>query len=270
MKYLLVLTIFSVFWSKFNRIAEMNALKEEAAVYYKNKEYQKSIDLYQKLLTNYKETDETVKLNLANCYFELKRYSSAIDNYRQLTASKQAVLKSNAYLQLGVIYSSNNKKELGLSYFKEALKAYPENEAARYNYEMLKKEQEDATKDISTDKKHENSQGENQTSATTTEESRKTDTNKGNNGENPSNNANDEHGGDDEQTGGEDQDEELQFNNKGNKETDALASQRLEEMQMNDRQAKMILRTMKNNEVQYIQQRHKTLSTKPVPGKPDW
>lgn len=268
MKYLFILTIFFTFWSKFNRIAEMNALKEEAAVYYQNKDYQKSIDLYQKLLTEYKETDETVKLNLANCYFELKRYNSAIDNYRQLTTSKEAVLKSNAYLQLGVIYSSNNKKELGLSYFKEALKALPENEAARYNYEMLKKEQ-DPQKDISNDKKRENSQGENQTSATNTEESRKTD-NKGNNSKNPSTDANEENEGDNEQTGGEEEQDELQFNNNGNKETDALASQRLEEMQMNDRQAKMILRTMKNNEVQYIQQRHKILSSKPVSGKPDW
>ena len=127
MRYLVLVNIFFLLWSKFNRIAEMNALKEEAAIYYQNKEYQRCISLYEELLTEYKETDETVKLNLANCYFHLRRYNNAIDNYKLLTGSKVPLLKSNAYLQLGVIYSSNNKKELGLSYFKEALKAMPEN-----------------------------------------------------------------------------------------------------------------------------------------------
>ncbi len=111
MRYLFLINIFLIFWGKFNRIAEMNALKEEAAAYYKNKNFAKSIVLYEKLLTEYKETDETVKLNLANSYFQIKRYNSAVDNYKLLTTSKKPLLKSYAYLQLGVIYSSNNKTD---------------------------------------------------------------------------------------------------------------------------------------------------------------
>lgn len=268
MRYLVVLNIFLLFWSKFNRIAEMNALKKEAGIYYQQREYQKSITLYEKLLTEYKETDETVKLNLANCYFHLSRYNNAIDNYKLLTGSKVPSLKSNAYLQLGVIYSSNNKKELGLSYFKEALKAMPENEEARYNFELLKK-QHDSQKENPIDKKNENNKGDNLTKASDSEEARKTDKGGNSNNTNTTPNEEFEEEGDSENSGGEEEDE-LEYNNSGSKETDALTSQRLKEIHMNERQARMILKTMKSNEIQYIQQKRKVISTQPVPGKPDW
>ncbi len=268
MKYLLVLNIFFVFWSKFNRIAEINALKEEAGTCYQNMDFEKSIFLYEKLLQEYKETDESVRLNLGHSYFHLKRYNSAVESYRQLTQSRDLVLKSDAYLQLGVIYSSNNKKEIGLNYFKEALKASPQNEAARYNYELLKKEQE-AQKELSTDKKRENSKGENQTSATESEESRKTDGGGGNPGEEELPPVEEEDSGDssEETTGGED---ESELNHAGDQETDALISQRLREVNINERQARMILKTMKSSEVQYVQQKHRIVHPQTGQKKPDW
>jgi Ca-activated chloride channel family protein len=265
---MVLINIFFLFWSKFNRIAETNWLKETAAVHYKNGEFQKSIELYEKLLNEYKETDETIKLNLANSYFHLKRFNSAIDTYKLLYSSKNLFLKSTACLQLGVIYSSNNKKELGLNYFKEALKALPGNEEARYNFELLKKEQEKTQKDIS-DKKKENKNGENKTTSSNTEGSGKTKT-KGNNKNNSSSKNNEEgEEGDTENTGGEEEDE-LQYDNKGNKETELLTSQRLEEMNMNERQAIIILKALKSSEEQYLQQRKKIISQPSSPEKPDW
>ena len=269
MKYFILLNIFFLFWSKFNRISEMNTLKETAANHFERKEYAKSILLYKKLLTNYNEEDERVKLNLAHCYFYLKKYNSAIDTYKFLVNSKDAELKSLSYLQLGVIYSNNNKKELGLSYFKEALKAMPENEAARYNFELLRKDQEEQLKENSPEKKKENDKGKNKTSYSTSEELKKSES--GAENKNTSNNseaAGEE--GDTENTGGEDEEDQMQQQDNGNKKSDALLSKRLEEMNMNERQARMILKTMKNSEVQYFQQRKKILSTKPMPGRPDW
>jgi hypothetical protein len=275
MKYLVLINIFLLFWGKFNQISEMNTLKEKAAVCYQKKDFITSITIYEKLLTEFKETDESVKLNLANCYFQLKRYNSAIDNYKLLSTSKNLYIRSTAYLQLGVIYSSNNKKELGLNYFKEALKAMPENEAARYNFELLKKEQDRTKKENPTDKKKENKNGKNKTTASDSEESRKSEGNGGNNKKSSSSENNEE--GDeesdkeneDQNTGGEESDE-LQSNDSGDKETDLLTAQRLAEMNMNERQARMILKAMKNTEGQYIQQRKKIVTSTPTPGKPDW
>ncbi len=272
MKYLVLINIFLLFWGKFNRISEMNTLKEKAAVSYKNKNFVKSIVLYEQLLTAYKETDESVKLNLANSYFKMKRYNSAIDNYKLLSTSKDPSIRSTAYLQLGVIYSSNNKKELGLSYFKEALKAMPENEAARYNFELLKKEQDRTQKENFPDKKKENEDGKNKTKASDSEESRKTNNaGGGNNKKSPSSKNNEEGEGEnqDQNTSGEENDD-LQHNDSGDKETDALTAQRLGEMNMNERQARMILKAMKNTEGQYIQQQKKIITSKPTPGRADW
>jgi Ca-activated chloride channel family protein len=270
MKYLLLINIFLAFWSKFNRIAEMNALKEQAAVYYQNKDFVKSIALYENLLNGYKETDEHVRLDLANSYFQLKRYNSAVDSYKLLLNSKDPAVKSTAYLQLGVIYSSNHKKEIGLNYFKEALKAMPENDEARYNFELLKKEHEHQQKDNSTDKKKENSNGKNKTSSSTSEEARKTNNGGKDQNTSPSETNSEESGDESNNNTGGEEEEELQYNTEGDKETDALTSQRLEEMNMNERQARTILKTMKSAEIQYIQQRKKIISSKTSPGRPDW
>ncbi len=271
MKYIFFINIFFLFWGKFNRIAEMNELKEQAAIDYEKKHYSKCILTYKKLLSEFTENDETVNLNIAHCYYHLKKYNNAIDNYKLLLNSKNPVLKSTAYLQLGVIYSSNNKKDLGLSYFKEALKSMPSNEEARYNFELLRKDHDRQQKENSPDKKKENQDGKNKTTYGNSEESKKStngaDKKDASIAENNDEESSEE--GDNENTGGEEE-EEFQFQNNGNKETDALTSKRLEEMSINERQARMILKTMKNTEIQYLQQQKKILSTKPVLGRPDW
>ncbi len=269
MKYILLINIFFLFWGKFNRIAEVNALKEDASVFYQKKAYKKSILIYEKLLAEYKEKDESVVLNLANCYFQLKRYNSAIDTYKLLINSKEFAIKSKAYLQLGVIYGSNNKKELGLSYFKEALKAMPSNEEARYNFELLKKEHNENQKNTSPDKKKENKDGKNKTSTSTSEASQNTNNGSDSKNKNPEEQSQEGEEENEEDFGGE-QEEELQYDNTGDKEVRALTSKRLAEMNMNERQARMILKTMKNSEMQYLQQHRKIGTSKRTPSKQDW
>lgn len=271
MKYLFLINIFLLFWGKFNKIAETNTFKETAALNYQNREFTKSVAIYEKLLNDYNEKDETIRLNLANCYFFLKKFNNAIDNYKILSTSKDLFIKSTACLQLGVIYSSNNKKELGLSYFKEALKAMPENEEARYNFELLKKEQEKTQKDISPDKKKENKDGKNKTTSGNSEESKKTNA-KGNN-KNKSSSTNNEEGNEEENnedTGGEEEEDNFQYDKDGNKKSDILTSQRLNELNMSERQARMILKTMKSSEEQYIQQRKRTIHSTSLENRPDW
>jgi outer membrane biosynthesis protein TonB len=46
--------------------------------------------------------------------------------------------------------------------------------------------------------------------------------------------------------------------------------QKLQEMNMSEEKAKMILEALKNNEVQYIQQRKREATQRPDSGKPDW
>jgi len=44
----------------------------------------------------------------------------------------------------------------------------------------------------------------------------------------------------------------------------------LEQMNISEEKAKMILEAMKNNEIQYIQQQRRKPTKAPESGKPDW
>ena len=76
-------------------------------------------------------------------------YSSAVENYGRVSESEKFRLASIAYNQLGITtYAARNVEEEGkedealleaVNYFKSALKKDPENEFARYNYELLRK-----------------------------------------------------------------------------------------------------------------------------------
>ena len=76
-------------------------------------------------------------------------YSSAVENYGRVSESEKYRLASIAYNQLGITtYTARNVEEEGkedealleaVNYFKSALKKDPENEFARYNYELLRK-----------------------------------------------------------------------------------------------------------------------------------
>jgi tetratricopeptide (TPR) repeat protein len=267
MRYLLLLNILLAFWSKFNRIAESNALKEEAGFYFEKKDYIKSVGLYEKLLQEYKEEDENVRLNLANSYFHLQLFNSAIEHYKILTKSGNPEIKSMAYLQLGVVYSTNKKKDAGLNYFKEAMKALPSNDKARYNYELLKKENEQQPKEEATEKRKETQDGKNQTTSSRSEEWKKSESG---HTDAPLPAPGMEPG--DEQSSPQEEDDirDTEYNKDGDQQTDALASERLQQMQISERQAKMILKTMKNSEVQYIQQRRKVNPNTLPKDKPDW
>jgi len=47
-------------------------------------------------------------------------------------------------------------------------------------------------------------------------------------------------------------------------------SEKLEELNLTEEKARMILEAMKNNEIQYIQQNQRKATKKPESGKPDW
>jgi hypothetical protein len=59
--------------------------------------------------------------------------------YAQLVSLKEPLLASTTYSQLGIIFCNSNDTARALSLFKEALILKPDNEVARFNYELLKR-----------------------------------------------------------------------------------------------------------------------------------
>ncbi len=120
-------------------IAEVNRYKEEAAKAYLSSDYQTSAKKYRYLVDTLEVKEDPVILNLAHSYYHLNDTSNAMRYYGSLVESKNKKIKSAAYQQLGVIEYKSKNYQLALGHLKNALKANPENENARYNYELLKR-----------------------------------------------------------------------------------------------------------------------------------
>jgi tetratricopeptide (TPR) repeat protein len=78
-------------------------------------------------------------LNLANSLFEVRDTLAARKKYAQLVSLKEPLLASTTYSQLGIILVTETDTAKALALFKEALILKPDNEIARFNYELLKR-----------------------------------------------------------------------------------------------------------------------------------
>lgn len=143
MKSLLLIFFLFVPFDDIGDIAAINKLKKQAKESFLKKDFNDAIIHYKKLIDEYKIEDGKVLLNLGNAYFETKDTANASSYYQQLVTMPDRELKSQALLQLGVIAHHKENLQESLAFFKEALKANPGNEEARYNYELVKKKLKD-------------------------------------------------------------------------------------------------------------------------------
>ena len=119
-------------------IARSNRLLAEADSAVARKDYTKAATKYGYLVDSMGFSDETALMNLANACFLTKKYNKAADCYTSLTKSGNNTIASQAWQQLGVLAQGN--REEAVSCFRKALKADPNNEAARRNYELMKQQ----------------------------------------------------------------------------------------------------------------------------------
>ena len=121
------------------KIATINRYKKEAAKAYIASDYKTSASKYKYLVDSLDVKEDPVILNLAHSYFHLNDTSNAIRYYGTLIESNKPKIKSSAYQQLGVMEFQSKNYNLALGHLKNALKADPTNENARYNFELLKR-----------------------------------------------------------------------------------------------------------------------------------
>jgi tetratricopeptide (TPR) repeat protein len=121
------------------RISRINKLKSQAKAAFNAGDFQGAIEKYKILTDSMQVTEDEVILNLAHAYYLAKDTAHAFPAYQGLTSSLNDQVSSKANQQLGVMSNVRGKAEEALNYFKQAIKADPQNELARYNYEMLKK-----------------------------------------------------------------------------------------------------------------------------------
>lgn len=143
MKGFPLLLIFLFFQSgigSLNRTATTNDLKEAAEEAYKQGAYEQASQLYSTLIDSFQVKSDPVRLNFAHSLRNSGKNKEADAAYRSLAANGKAPeARSIAYQQLGILATENKNLEDAATYFKQSLKANPENEPARYNFELAKK-----------------------------------------------------------------------------------------------------------------------------------
>jgi hypothetical protein len=135
------------------KISKINTAKSEAKKLFISGDYSAAVQKYQYLVDSLGVKEDEVMLNLANAYYLSKDAANAFSTYQSLSASGNKVVNSKAHQQLGVMANKQGKAEEALNYFKQAIKAHPENDDARYNYEMLKRKLDEKKKQDEQNKK---------------------------------------------------------------------------------------------------------------------
>ncbi|MDQ3395458.1 MAG: tetratricopeptide repeat protein [Bacteroidota bacterium] len=121
-------------------VSKINELKKQAQEAYQNKDFAAASVVYQKLINDFQVEDERILINLANVYYQLEDTANASIYYQKAVSVPNKNIKSQALTQLGVMSHKKQNLEPALALFKEALKTDPSNEAARYNFELVKKQ----------------------------------------------------------------------------------------------------------------------------------
>ena len=279
MKAFVVILIAAFTLNPVDRIAQINAYKADAKEAYRNGDFETAAEKYRFLVDSLQVNEEEVLMNLANSYFQINDSTSASNYYRPLTQSSKSKMKSLANQQLGVLSNRTGKFEEALEYFKQALRADPTNEDARYNYEMVKKKleeqkkQEEEKKDQNKDNKEENKddkKDQENKDQKQDEKDKKDQEKKDQEKKDQENKDQQEQDQKDKEKSEEQKEQEAKDQEQEKKDIPPSVSDKLKDMEMSEEKAQMILEAMKNQEIQYLQQ-NKRKATKPKDkSKPDW
>lgn len=258
-------------------ISRINRTKKEASSAFNSGNYELAAAKYRMLTDSMSIEDDEVYLNMAHSYFHLKDSANASGTYNSLTSSSNKEIKSIAYQQLGVMAKENRKLEEAESLLKSALRSNPANVDARYDYEIVKKllQQQNGQQQQNQDNQNQDQNDQNQDQDQQQDQQDQQNQDQQNQEqESDQENQEQQQENQEEQEGEQgDQQEEQQNEGEQNEEQENQqpgTKEKLEEMNISEEKAQMILEAMKNNEFQYIQQRKRKPTQRQDPNAPDW
>ncbi|MCI4668906.1 MAG: hypothetical protein MRZ79_12285 [Bacteroidia bacterium] len=130
--WMIIATVFTGFVSG-------NGSLRSAWDFYQDEEYGKSIASYIEALKHYPEESTRIYYNLGLCFLELDSLGQAVNFFQRSSGGKDLATASMASNQMGVIMVNLYRNKDALGHFRKALVQNPDNEVARYNYELLKR-----------------------------------------------------------------------------------------------------------------------------------
>ncbi|QJD79366.1 tetratricopeptide repeat protein [Spirosoma rhododendri] len=120
------------------QISRNNQARREAERAYQSAHYARAVQLYTQLSNIDAQDDPAIRLNLGHAYFKLGQYQRAKTQYEPLLHTDAPALRTVAATQLGVIACARRDSAGALTLFEQALLEDPANEAARYDYELIR------------------------------------------------------------------------------------------------------------------------------------
>lgn len=273
MKVLLLVALSLLVWVDPATVRKINAAKSAAEEAFKRGDYAAAVGHYRFLVDSLGVTEDEVVINLANSLYLAKDTAHAVSRYQAVTQSPKHDIRSKAHQQLGIMANQQGRAEEALNHFKQAIKAEPANDDARYNYEMLKKkleekkkqeeEQQQKNKDQEKqDQENQDQQNEEQKDQDQQqEEQQKKDEEQ---------QQKDQEKEDQEQQQEQEEKDEQEQQDSKDEEMPNLDRERLDQMKISEEKARMILEAMKNQEKQYLQQQKRKPTQSRDRNKPDW
>jgi tetratricopeptide (TPR) repeat protein len=144
--------------SSWKRIGEENNAINRAEKAYMSVDFELSVREHLSLVTEYGINTAETKFNLALSYQNNGQEEEAKKTYEEVIRSGNKVLASFASNQIGVLEGRENNHKDALAYFKTALIRNPDNEIARYNYELLSRWLEENEEDSDKEEKEQEDQ----------------------------------------------------------------------------------------------------------------
>ena len=256
-------------------ISRINGLKKQAEKAYLSNNYAAAANYYRTLIDSLGAENDEMYLNLAHAYFQQGDSSQARTYYSQASTSDQKRIKSISYQQLGILAKNGQQYEESLNYLKSAIKTDPSNLDARYDYELVKKllqeQQQNQQNQQNQDQQNKDqNQEENEEQQNQDQQNQEGEKKEGE--DQQKQDPNEQEKQDQE---GEEQKQEQQQEGKEQQEEqqdpqDMSTKEKLEQMNISEEKARMILEAMKNSEIQYLQQQKRKATKRPDSGKPDW
>ncbi|MBV6639352.1 MAG: hypothetical protein KI791_01485 [Cyclobacteriaceae bacterium] len=258
-------------------INRINKTKKAAESAYNAGNYELAASKYKILADSMRITEDEVYLNMAHSYYHLNDSTNATNAYQQLTSSSNKEIRSIAYQQLGVMAKNYQQLNEAESMLKSAIRANPANSEARYNYEIVKKllQKQNEQNQQNQDNQNQDQQDQNQDQQNQDQQKQNQDKQDQESEQDSQEQQeqeqeqNDQEGKEGEQEQQQQQEGEEQ-NSEEQENQQPGTREKLEEMNISEEKARMILEAMKNNEFQYIQQRKRKPTKQQDPNRPDW
>ena len=175
MKNLIFISFIIIAFANTSLLADDDGLNN-----YKNKKFDEAKSYYEQILA-VRENDAAASLGLGASQYQLGDIPNAAKSFEEALKSKDTNIQDRAYYNLGNSLYSQQKMEESIAYYRKALELNPNDNDAKFNYELAKyivQQQQEQNQQNQEDQQDNNDQQQNDSKNDNNQENKPQDTDK--------------------------------------------------------------------------------------------